>query len=89
MSSHSCVYGIFHDGGDELTQTSLSEAGRPILIWDGWKREYGKVSDWIDRRKGYIRPFNYCPYCGIKLNWREFKAYAKQLDDERNKETQP
>ena len=29
--------------------------------------------DFIDRRRGHMKMFNHCPYCGEKINWREIK----------------
>lgn len=25
----------------------------------------------VDGRKGYLWRYNYCPYCGEKINWKE------------------
>jgi hypothetical protein len=25
----------------------------------------------LDGRKGYISRFNFCPYCGTKVNWKQ------------------
>jgi hypothetical protein len=25
----------------------------------------------LDSRRGYISKFNYCPDCGVKLNWKQ------------------
>jgi hypothetical protein len=32
-----------------------------------------KPIEFLDRRRGYMTMFNYCPYCGEKINWREIK----------------
>jgi len=29
--------------------------------------------DYIDKRRGLAKLFNYCPYCGIKINWTELR----------------
>lgn len=36
-------------------------------------REDYKPKEFLDRRKGYMTMFNYCPYCGEKINWKEIK----------------
>ncbi len=33
--------------------------------------------DFLDRRKGYMRLFSFCPYCGEKINWKEIKRGIK------------
>ena len=25
----------------------------------------------VDGRKGYLSRFQFCPYCGVKLNWKQ------------------
>ena len=32
-----------------------------------------KPLDFLDKRKGYSRLFNYCPYCGEKINYKLIK----------------
>lgn len=32
---------------------------------------------YIDRRSNYATLYNYCPYCGIKINWKKMR---KMLD---------
>lgn len=80
---HECVYGIMDS--TELTETSLSTVGRPIIGYQfGYFAQYGKVKDLIDRRKGYITGYYYCPYCGKKLDWDRFRACAKSIDEGSN-----
>jgi hypothetical protein len=73
VTNHECTYGVFNDNGQEVTLTFLSEpgVGGP---------ERGLRSEWLDRRKRYITPYVYCPYCGEKLNWNKFKRWVKQID---------
>jgi len=33
-----------------------------------------KPIDFLDRRHGYMTIFNYCPYCGEKINWKDIKG---------------
>lgn len=32
----------------------------------------------IDGRQGYLSRFQYCPYCGTKINWKEILKEFKQ-----------
>ena len=55
---------------------SWSEYNKTMLSLCGGKqydKQY-KPSDFLDRRKGLLTMFNYCPYCGEKINWKEIKA---------------
>jgi len=36
-----------------------------------------KSSDFLDRRKGFSRLFNYCPNCGSKINYKILKNNLK------------
>lgn len=75
MTNHECTYGVFNDyGGQGVTLTFLSD---PL---GGGGPERGLKSEWIDRRKGYITPYVYCPYCGEKLNWNKLKRRVKEID---------
>ena len=36
-----------------------------------------KLSDYFDRRKSRnLNHFNYCPYCGEKIDWKQLKIGA-------------
>ena len=41
------------------------------------KKKLASPMDYLDRRKGYSTLFNYCPYCGTKINWRQLKNELK------------
>ena len=36
-------------------------------------REDYTAKEFLDRRKGYMTMFNYCPYCGEKIDWKANK----------------
>ena len=36
-----------------------------------------KPLDFFDKRKGFSRLFNYCPYCGEKINYKILKEKLK------------
>lgn len=41
------------------------------IISNGFKAFSSK--DYIDRRKGLATLFNFCPLCGLKINWSEIR----------------
>ena len=49
------------------TMNSLTRGNGKLL-----KEDY-KPSDFLDRRKGYMNMFNFCPDCGEKINWKAIK----------------
>nr|DAH86709.1 MAG TPA: endonuclease [Caudoviricetes sp.] len=37
-----------------------------------------KIKDYFDKRKNTnLNRFNYCPYCGKKIDWKELKERSK------------
>ncbi len=36
--------------------------------------------DILDRRRGYVRRFTYCPDCGTKIDWRQIINMLKKSD---------
>ena len=40
-----------------------------------------KPSDFLDRRKGYITMFVFCPYCASKIDWDKIKQDLKIKND--------
>ena len=47
------------------TMNSLTRNNERLL------REDYKPKEFLDRRKNYMTMFNYCPYCGEKIDWKE------------------
>jgi hypothetical protein len=74
------VYGVFNDDGREVTKDTLSEPDWPVYSHESGFFSIGSKSEWLDRRKGFITPYVYCPYCGEKLDWRKLKRWVKQID---------
>jgi hypothetical protein len=35
------------------------------------KREPLSPKQLVDNRRGYLSRFNFCPYCGKEINWKE------------------
>lgn len=73
-----CVIGRM---GDDLIQDSglLCALDETIVHMVALKKHNfikGEVltrSQLIDNRRGYFTRFNYCPYCGIEIDWKEVK----------------
>ena len=49
------------------TLNSFARGNKKALREDYTAREF------LDRRKGHMTVFNYCPYCGEKIDWKEIK----------------
>ena len=48
------------------------------------KELYNKITniignDYLDRRKGFTRLFNYCPNCGSKINYKILKENLRNI----------
>lgn len=77
---HECVYGVTL-GGHEITETLLSgnidfpkyRKGETLII--------GTMTDYLDRRKNLATHYEFCPYCGEKLDRKKIKEVAKAVDD--------
>ena len=41
------------------------------------KGEPDTVEQIVDGRKGYLRKFLHCPYCGEKINWKDILSTIK------------
>ena len=46
-------------------------------IEDWMKRKILNPLDYLDSKKNIIHKFEYCPYCGEKINWKEIKSKLK------------
>lgn len=47
----------------------------------------GLLLDYLDRRKGLATHYNYCPYCGKKLDYKKIKQIAKKYEERYFNET--
>lgn len=53
-----------------------------LIYWNkiqcGWSMEQLKIKNYFDKRKNTnFNRFNYCPYCGKKIDWKELKERSK------------
>lgn len=55
---------------DELKSYSES-VNRMVDI--GFSKERVKSKDYLDKRHNMSEMFNYCPYCGEKIDWKKIK----------------
>lgn len=42
------------------------------------------LSHIIDRRRNYAEHYTFCPYCGIKLNWKDVKEACYAYEEASN-----
>ena len=88
MSGHECIIGLLHDDHyDELV--TIKDLFEEIKIQstvyndlcDMYKKYFNKkpkapytLKDYCDRRKSTnLTRFEYCPYCGKKIDWKKIK----------------
>lgn len=71
-----CLIGSLYD--DAITIDSVKEiieytiSRQATLAKHGLlKGEPSTKKEILDGRKGYISRFNFCPYCGTKVNWKQ------------------
>jgi len=59
---------------------------KTMLAITGDRKQYRtdrKPIEFLDRRRGYMRMFNFCPDCGEKIDWREIKKAVRSREDGR------
>ena len=70
------VVAIFYD--NEYQLVCLSELKRVLDAYLKYSAKNDKkiktCLDILDQRRGYCTIFDYCPFCGEKLNWPRIKA---------------
>lgn len=60
---------------NESFEYGLITYGRNFM--NGLMKEL-KIKDYFDKRKNTnLNRFNYCPYCGKKIDWKELKERSK------------
>lgn len=60
---------------NETFRYGLSTYGENFM--NGLMKEL-KINDYFDKRKNTnFNRFNYCPYCGKKIDWKELKERSK------------
>ena len=73
-----CVIGLWHDYERSYTITF-----REIVFMDN-RNDKIPLMDYFDARYGTnLERFNYCPYCGKKLDWRSMREYVKEMEDKK------
>ena len=83
-NNHECIIGlIYHTDYSELCTLSilrkvidetkeLNEISRKYG-YGSWNKEY-TMQDYGDRRKSTnLTRFDFCPYCGKKIDWKEIR----------------
>jgi len=92
MSEHECIIGLLHDS--YLNEITLSDLKRHILTRKEMNEyiietyrckkhpmivpEWG-LKDYADRRKSTnLTRFEFCPYCGKKIDWKKIKNEEKE-----------
>jgi len=79
QAAHECVYGVLTEG-KEITEVLIAgNIGYPKYKVNGEYR-IGLLQDYLDRRKGLATHYDYCPYCGKKLDYRKIKQIAKDCE---------
>lgn len=82
QAAHECVYGVLAEG-EEITETLIAgNIGYPEYKVNG---EYyiGLLQDYLDRRRTSLAThYDFCPYCGKKLDYRKIKQIAKDCEGE-------
>lgn len=70
-----CLLGILDDKNIYLNDciqklTDFSEMMPTFKNYGLLKGKCLKPKEIADGRKGYLQRFNFCPYCGNKINWK-------------------
>ena len=80
-----CTIGIIED--ERVTKKSVIEAAQSIVDFQNNERNIflfqnknpvKSTADVVDGRKGYLSRFNYCLYCGTKINSKEIIGNINQ-----------
>ena len=89
MSEHECVIGMYYNYEetklvtiDQLLQEIENDFKHYDLLQSlGIKRSTSPytLKDYCDRRKStYLTRFEFCPYCGKKIDWNKLKSEGKE-----------
>lgn len=84
---HECVIGIWldYDDTDTVTFRQLKYEVERNAAFEEWKNKnlagtkakVKTLSDYTDKRKSTnLQHFDYCPYCGKKIDWKGLKDNA-------------
>ena len=89
MNDHECYIGVLYrmDNNDLITLDELKEYLEEEKAYDKKIYEmYGiefrplyTLKDYADGRKGHnLTKFNYCPYCGKRIDWKKIKSKGEE-----------
>ena len=74
MRNHECVIGIRYDY-DNTDLVTLEDLKRHINY--PFRNTAWSLKDYCDKRKNTdLTRFDYCPYCGKKIEWKKIKEGA-------------
>ena len=84
---HECVIGLWlgYDDTETVTFRQLKyevESNSAFLEWQnknlsGTKVEVKTLNDYLDKRESTnLQRFDYCPYCGKKIDWKGLRENA-------------
>ena len=86
MKKHECIIGEWFDYEhtelitfEELVSKVKINNDSSLMLFNCHLRlaQPFKLSDYFDRRKSTnLNHFNYCPYCGEKIDWKQLKIGA-------------
>lgn len=90
MSEHECIIGMYYDFDDTqlITLVELQEKIKWCISMDeycksnGWPtpRAVYTLSDYCNRRKSTnLTKFEFCPYCGKKIDWKKIKSEETEV----------
>jgi hypothetical protein len=77
MKKCDCWLGMFHSY--EYNDEDNLELSKIRTQLSGLRFE---PKDYLDRRKGLSTMFNFCPWCGLKINWRDIKKSVQAPPEE-------
>ena len=94
MNNHNCIIGLIYD----LDYCHLITKNQLVEYVDE-KKELNKIaetfnyplkqkiwelSDYADKRKSTdLTRFDFCPFCGNKIDWKKIKFITRENDNER------
>ena len=71
-----CFIGFL--SGEDVKKSNFIRLVNDIVTLQPELKKYGILNgepqtakQIVDGRKGYLSRFNYCPYCGEKINWKD------------------
>lgn len=89
MTNHECVIGLLHkvDYDEIVTLKELQDHIADKIEVNEWCKRDGldflcskewPLKDYCDKRKATdLTRFDYCPYCGKKIEWKKIKEESK------------